>query len=333
VGKSSAPAAPDPYATAAAQYQYGTEAAAYNKALGSGSTVTPTGTTSQVQTGINPQTGAPIYTTTESLTAPEQQILGEQQGGQITSGATAEQLAAESQKQLESGVPQNVAQTPVQSQINTSGIAPIAGAGDLAGFTDEAQNAAYNTGEMYLQPQLQQQQQQEDATLRNEGAQPGSAAYNNAMDLLNLQQQQEQQGVESTAVNQGLTEQQALYGESANTNQQLFGEAATEQQAANAASAQKFGQEEQGLGSQIQLQELPLEEYNSLESGVNPALPSMGLTGSGGASTSAPDIMGAFQNQYQGELANYNAGVASQNADIGAGSSLAASYLMYLALA
>jgi hypothetical protein len=329
MGKSSAPAAPDPYQSAAAQYEYGTEAAAYNKALGSGSTITPTGTTSQVQTGVNPQTGAPVYTTTESLTAPQQQILNEQQAGQVTSGATGEALASEAQRQLESGVPQNAAATPVQAQINTSGVPQIAGADDLGGFTGEAQQAAYNTGEMYLQPQIQQQQQQEDATLRNEGAQPGSEAYNNAMEDLSLQQQQEQEGVENTAVNQGLTEQQALYGESANTNQQLFGEATTEQQAANAAAGQQFGQEEQGLGSEIQLQELPLQEYGAIESGVNPSLPSMGLTGSGGAGTSAPDIMSAFQNQYQGQLAGYNANTASSNADIGAGASLAAAAIMY----
>jgi hypothetical protein len=34
--------------------------------------------------------------------------------------------------------------------------------------------------------------------------------------------------------------------------------------------------------------------------------------------------MSAFQNQYQGQLAGYNANVASTNTDIGAGASLAA---------
>lgn len=329
MGKSSAPAAPDPYQSAAAQYQYGTEAAAYNKALGSGTTITPTGTTSEVQTGVNPQTGAPIYTTTEALSAPQQQILGEQQGGEITSGATAENLAGQAQKQLESGAPQNVAQTPVQSQINTSGVAAIPGASDLGGFTEEAQQAAYNTQEQYLQPQIQQQQQQLDAQLRNEGAQPGSEAYDNAMKDFNLQTQQEQQGAENAAVGQGLTEQQVLYGEGANTNQQQFGEATAEQQAANAASAQQFGQGEQGLESEIQLQELPLQEYNQLETGVNPSLPSMGLTGSGGSSVNAPDLMSAFQQQYQGQLAGYNASTASTNADVGAASTIAAAAIMY----
>ena len=329
MGKSSAPQPVDPYTQAGAEEQASDVTAAYNKALGSGSTVTPYGTTSEVQTGTNPQTGAPIYTTTQSLTAPEQSILSEQQAGQVTSGLTAEQLAAQEQQQVAKGVPSNVGQTPVQGSIDTSGVSAIPGANDLSGFTTQAQNAAYQTGEMYLQPQIQQQQQQEDATLRNEGAQPGSTAYNNAMENLNLQQQQEQQGVESNAVNQGLTEQQALYGEGANTNQQEFGQAATEQQAANAASSQLFGQGEQGLSSEIQLQELPLEEYSALEGGVNPNLPSMGLTGAGGAGATAPDLSSAFQQQYSGQLAGYNANTASTNADVGAAASIAAAAIAY----
>jgi hypothetical protein len=329
VGKSSAPAPPDPYTTAAAQAQYSQQTAAFNQGLNAGTTVTPFGTTSMQGSGVNPYTGTEEYQTTQTLSPQEQQILSEQQAGQITSGATAENLAGQAQNSLEAGVPQNVAQTPVQMGINTSGVPGIAGANNLAGFTGQAQQAAYNTGEMYLEPQLQQQQQQTQAQLENQGAQPGSAAYNNAMNLLNLQQQQEQAGVENTAVNQGLTEQQALYGESANTNQQLFGEAAAQQQASNAASGQLYGQELQGLQSQIGLQELPLEEYSQLEGGVNPSLPSMGLTGSGGASATAPDIESAFNNQYTGELSAYNAQTSQSNADVGAAGSVAAMAALY----
>lgn len=318
MGKESAPAAPNPYQSAQAQYQYGTQAAAYNKALNSTDVSGPTGSTSYNITGYDPTTGAPIYTQTNTLTAPEQQMLGEGQQATITAGQ-------EAQGALGQKLPSNVAPTPVQGQINTSGVSAIPGAGNLAGFTDEAQNAAYSTGEMYLQPQIQQQQQALDTQLRNSGAQPGSEAYNNAMEDFNLQVQQEQTGVENNAVTQGLQEQQALYGEGANTNQQEFGEAATEQQAANAAAGQQFGESEQSLASGIQLQQLPLQEYESLASGSQ--LPSFGL-GGGQGQVSAPDIMSAFNNQYQGQLAQYNAGVASQNADIGAAASIAAMALM-----
>ena len=175
MGKGSAPAAPDPYTSAAAQYQYGTEAAAYNKALGSGTTVTPVGQQTQVQTGVNPQTGAPIYTTTSSLSAPQQQIFNAQQTAQQTGGQTLDSLAGQAQHSLEQPVPQNVAQTPVQAQINTSGVPGIIGANDLSGFTNQAQQASYQQQTQYLDPQFQQQQEQLDAQLRNSGAQPGSA--------------------------------------------------------------------------------------------------------------------------------------------------------------
>lgn len=45
LGKGSAPAAPDPYASAAAQYQYGTQAANYTTQLGHTNVVTPYGST------------------------------------------------------------------------------------------------------------------------------------------------------------------------------------------------------------------------------------------------------------------------------------------------
>jgi hypothetical protein len=339
MGKSSAPAAPDPYASAAAQYQYGTQAAAYNKALGSGTTVNPLGQTTQVQTGTS-STGAPIYTTTQSLTPAQQQLFNAQQGAQETLAPTGQYLASEAGRTLEQPLPNAPAQTPIQSQINTSGVSAIPGASDLAGFTNQAQQAAYQQQTQYLDPQYQQEQEQLDNQLKESGAQPGSAAYNNAMTLFDNQKQQAYQSANNNAVQQGLAEQQAIYGEGANTNQQQFGEAATEQQAANAAAAQQYGQETQGLQTQLGLEETPLQQYSALESGVGTDLPSFGLggggvggSGAGGNAVSAPDIMNAFQQQYQGQLANYNAGVASQNADLGAGASLASSYLMYLAAA
>jgi hypothetical protein len=337
MGKPSTPSAPDPYASAAAQYQYGTQAAAYNKALGSGTTVTPVGQQTQVQTGTSP-TGAPIYTTTSSLTPAQQQIFNAQQGAQETLAPTGQYLASEAGHTLEQPLPTNPTAPPVQMGINTSGVSAIPGAGDLSGFTDQARQAAYQQQTQYLDPQYQQEQEQLDNQLKQSGAQPGSEAYNNAMTLFNNQKQQAYQSAGNNAVQQGLAEQQALYGEGANTNQQQFGEAAAEQQGANAAAAQRYQQELTGVQTQLGLEETPLQQYEGLESGVGTQLPSFGLSGPGGgtgagAGVSAPDIMNAFNQQYQGQLAGYNANVASQNADVGAGASLASAYLMYLAAA
>lgn len=321
MGGKSAPQAPNPYQSAQAQYEYGTQAATYNKALNAPNVVGPTGSTATKISGYDPTTGAPIYTTTNTLTAPEQQILGEGQGTTIAAGAQARANAGQP-------TPTNVTAGPIQTSINTSGIPGIPGAGDLSGFTQQAQDAAYKQATQYLDPQFSQEQEQLDAQLRNSGAQPGSAAYDNAMTLFNNKKQQAYQSAEEGAVGQGLQEQQALYGEGANTNQQLFGEQSAEGQFSNAAEAQGFGQGEQSLESGIQLRELPLQEYESLVTGQ--PLPSFGLGGAGGGATgtvSAPNIMDAFNQQYQGELANYNANVSSQNADVGALGTVAAALI------
>jgi hypothetical protein len=290
-----------------------------------------------------PQAAPPTYTQTTQLSPAQQELLNLQEGNQISAGMSAGNLAAQTAASTANplALQTGVANTPVQSQINTSGVPGIAGAGNLAGFTDQAQNATYQQQTQYLNPQFAQEKEQLQAQLTNQGAQPGDAAWNNAMTLFNNQQQQAYQSASNNAVEQGLAEQQALYGESANTNQQLFGEAATQGQFANEAAGQRFGQELQGAGfgnsALIQQQQLPLQEYLALNGQTAAGgTPSFGLAGggSGGAGgVQAPDIMSAFNNQYQGELANYNAGVASTNADVGAGASLASSYLMYLALA
>lgn len=360
MSKGSAPSAPDPWQSAAAQYQYGTEAANYTTALQRPDIVTPYGSetwgqgspsgaqapsaytpppvypdgavnngrvgsssyTPSFGFGSNPITasGAPQYTQNISLSPAQQTLLNLQEGNQIGSGVTAQELLP----QISHNISNPVANTPVQSGIDTSGVSAIPGANDLSGFTQQAQDAAYKQQTQYLDPQFSQQQEQLDSQLRNQGAYPGTAAYDNAMKLFTNQKQQAYSNAEEQAVGQGLQEQQALYGEGANTNQQQFGQAAAEQQAANAASGQKLSQS-------LELNQLPLSQYETLTGGsATPAPASFGLGGSGGGagSVSAPDIMGAFNNQYAGQLANYNANTASTNQDIGTAASLLAMYLM-----
>jgi len=91
------------------------------------------------------------------------------------------------------------------------------------------------------------------------------------------------------------------------------------------AEGQQISDVNQAQGGQI-------ANYLSLASGTPGATSSTGAAGNTttGASTSAPNIMQAFENQYQGQLANYNSNVASSNTDIGAGASVAAAALIAL---
>lgn len=418
MSKPSTPSPPDPYQSAAAQYQYGTAAANYNAALNHTNVITPYGSTTwstqnpgtsvapsysasgstpsfglggggmpmQIQAnpqayqpfqggtpfagqtgggapsaytagnygsaaqqgnsgGVVPNQQPPVYTQQISLSPEQQELLDLQQGNQIAAGQTSGRLASQVYQSLGSpiqGLQTGVQQTPVQTSINTNGVPGIVGQNNLDQFTNQAQNAAYQQQTQYLDPQFSQAKESLEAELTNQGSRPGDPAWNNAMTLFNNQQQQAYSNAQEQSVSEGLAEQQALYGESANTNQQLFGQQATSAGFANQAAGQQFGQNLAGAqfaNTALQQQrEIPLNEYLSLEGSTASGTPSFGLGGGGGGGggvggVQSPDILSAFNNQYQGQLAGYNANVASTNADIGAGASLIGSYLSYLALA
>jgi hypothetical protein len=269
LGKSSAPQAPDPYSTAQAQEQAGTEAASYNAALNQVNQVGPTGSTTYAQTGTSPQ-GAPTYTATTSLSAPEQALLSGSQG-----------LGLQSQE-LAGGQGQNVGNTLASYQL------PTQGANEA--FGQQAQQAAYGVETASMDPQWNQQYESLDASLRNSGATPGTPAYDNAMQSFDANRSSAYGQAENQAFSQGLSSE-----------------------------GQQISDVNQAQGGQI-------ANYLSLASGTPGATSSTGAAGNTttGASTSAPNIMQAFENQYQGQLANYNANVSSENTDIGAGASVAA---------
>lgn len=276
MGKGSAPSAPDPYKSAQAQEVYGESAATYNKALNSTNTVGPTGSTSYAVTGYGPG-GAPQYTQTNTLSAPEQALLtGKQNLGIAGQGAAGTAL-----------------NTYNQTQANN----PLPNTGQLQDFGQKAQQAAYGQATADMDPHWNQQQEQMDASLRNSGAQPGTPAYDNAMQSFQADRASAYGQAENQAFGQGLNAQGQMINQ--------------------------IGQEQQ----------IPLSEYQSLMGGAQPTAMGGG-GGSGGAggpgqgSVNAPDIMSAFNNQYQGQLAGYNANTASTNADVGALGTLAAAFLM-----
>lgn len=163
MGKGSAPQAPDPYKTAAAQYQYGTEAANYNKALNSTNTITPYGSTTWSQgPGVNG--GPPTYTETQSLSPQEQALFNASTANQVGQAQAAGGL-----------LPQvnSATSTPLNLQTN-----PLGQGFDLALAGQEAA----------LNPLWSQKSEQLDSSLRNAGAQPGTPAYDNAMAAFNSQE-------------------------------------------------------------------------------------------------------------------------------------------------
>ena len=159
---SSAPKAPDPYATAAAQTQSNQATAAYNADLNRVSTYTPYGNLVYSQNGVGPS-GAPQYSANVSLTPASQAQLDTQQ-------AQDTQIA-----KLGLGLTDQIG-----NQINT----PLS---DQATSNDAARAAYYNKETAFLDPQYNNMQNDLEAKLANQGVVQGSDAWNRAQDELGRQ--------------------------------------------------------------------------------------------------------------------------------------------------
>jgi hypothetical protein len=181
----------------------------------------------------------------------------------------------------------------LESPIDTSNMPGMPGGPSLGQNVSDAENATFGQEMQLLQPQEQLQSEQTQSQLENEGAMPGSDAYNYGEKMLGLTQGAENTSAANQAVTTGMGELPMFYG---------LGSTA--------------------LQNQLAERQAPISEYESLSG--NP---------SAGVSAATPDISGAFNQQYQGALAGYNANQATSNADTQAGAGLLSSYLMYLALA
>jgi hypothetical protein len=177
----------------------------------------------------------------------------------------------------------------LSSPIDTSNVPGAANGPDLTASLNSTRNAAYNQQMGYLGPQQALQSEQTQSQLANQGAMPGSAAYDTGMRQLNQGQTfQNQQAIDS-AIGAGNQEQATLYG---------------------------LGS--QGLQNQLAVRNAPISEYEQL----------MGNGSGGQVSAATPDISGAFGQQYQGQLAGYNANTATNNANTQAGGAAASAALM-----
>lgn len=165
-GGGSQPQSPDPWTTSAAQYQYGTQAAAYNKSLNLGDYSNPFGSQTSTKVGTDPATGAPIYHTDISASAP-----------------------------LQAGLNQGIGQaSQFSSQINPGG---------ADAYAQQGQQAYYDQQKSYLDPQWERQGNQMQAQLAAQGIMPGSQAYQNEMDQFNRDKTFAYQQAQDSAITNG----------------------------------------------------------------------------------------------------------------------------------
>ena len=181
-----------------------------------------------------------------------------------------------------------------------------------------------------LDPQLQRQQEQQDAKLAAQGIPVGSEAYTRAKQDLAMQQND----LRTQAQLQAQNVQQNLFGQELQAGQ--FGNQAMMNQ--NAAQLQNLGfnnqqiqqffanqlananlsnqARQQGLSEEAYLRNEPLNTLNAVRSGSQVTGPQF-VNSFNQATTQGPDYLGAGQMDYNANMGAYNAQQAGQNSMYG----------------
>lgn len=285
MGKSSpsAPTTPSPEEESAAQTQSNEQTALYNFGLNNPNVTSPLGSSTFTSNGTDAN-GTPIYNQNVTLSPAEQTLFD------LNNQNTTQQAQT-------AGTALNNVTSLFNTPYNLQGNVPqTLSGGDQQQDLQNAENSLYSQQTQYLDPQYQQGQQQLDSQLANQGLVPGSQAYQTAENNFGLQKQQAYQSAMDDATSGGAA-YQAQLSQTGLANQ--------------AQQAQLYTQ---------QYQE-PLSLYSSLMSGTAPTMPQFS---SATQSDAAPtNVLGAYQNSYNGQLDAYNGQVATNNANTTAASGAA----------
>lgn len=360
-GGGSAPAAPDPYSTAAAQTTSNRETAAYNAALNRYNTTTPYGSQTWTQNGTDPNTGAPIWNQNisvapgaqsaidNSITA--QDALSQLQIGQV--GQVAGAIGSPVDTSQLGGITTDIGRGPqvgagLQSGVDTSGLPQYAtqvGSGNLDEARNQAQQAIYGRQTSMLDPQYAQQKDAMDSQLANQGIVQGSKAYNDAQDNFARQRDFAYGNARNSAItggndyaNQQFQQGATNAGLQNSARSGMFGEGQTNVGLNNQASQQGFGNlltsgnfgnqaNQQQLAQMLQLRNQPLNEYSALRTGSQVQTPQFQSTPS--TMSNATNTADIANQAYQGQLGVYNADTATNNANTGAAASIVAIAAMF----
>lgn len=241
----SAPAAPDPYATADAQTGANRDAAAYNNAIQHGNVTTPYGNQTFTPR-TDPTTGATVYDQQISVSPEVQQLLDMYRQQDVSLGNTSQKMlgtvdSTYSNPLNTSSLPgrvDSVTGGPIQSNLNvngpdlvgslnTSGLPQLYGADDLEGARQKVSDALYQRQTAYLDPQYQQRQSALESQLSNMGITRGSEAWNNEIDNFSKQRSFDYDQARNSSISGGLSELQGLTGIAQGNRAQMFGEQAT----------------------------------------------------------------------------------------------------------
>jgi hypothetical protein len=323
-----APAAPD-YSGAARETAAGNvDAARVATAANRINQVTPYGSLTYSQSGTDPY-GNPTYTATQALSPDQQQLLDYQNQASIGLGKLAGQGL---------GYVEGMLNTP----FDTSKLAELRSTLDPTNFT-RAQNApnlqtsigqnagmegwdrASNLMMQRLDPQLQRQQERQDAQLAAQGIPIGSEAYTRAKQDLAMQQndlrtqaqlqaQNVQQNLFGQELQAGQFGNQAMLGQNAAQLQNLgFNNQQIQQLFANQMAGANLSNQarQQGLQEQAYLRNEPLNTLSAVRTGSQVQGPQF-VNSFNQATTQGADLLGAAGMQYNAQMGDFNAQQAAQ---------------------
>ena len=276
----SAPAAPDPVATAQAQTASNKETAIANANLNRINQYTPQGSLEFNVTGTNAD-GTPKYESRQTYSPGEQSLYDQQLAISNQLNQTAGQQIGRVNDALGQGVDTS-GFAPLQTSVNAggiqgdigytgpgqkgtfggygdvqtsfgdagniqkgldySGVSRLPGTDDFAAQSKEVNDAVYNQATSRLDPQFQKQQSDMAASLAAKGVTEGSQAYKNAMDQFARQKTDAYNQATYSGIQAGADRQGQLFGMGLQARQQGVGEVNNQGQFANQAQQQQYDQ-------------------------------------------------------------------------------------------
>lgn len=342
MGKKSpkAPAAPDPVQTAAAQTASNKETAYWNAALNNVNQITPYGNLTYKQTGggktyndaafqqalTNYSNNANAASQKYTIDATGKQILNKNYNPNFSQNVKAPNresyLLSDTPPQFESKIDLSPEQQQLleTSQRSDNALATL-GEQQIGRITNAVSTPYSYSGlgnEFSSDDAMAQQQRAEEAL----------------MSRMNPQFARDEEALRTRLINQGIGQNSEAYKNEMNQFSQAKNDARLQsvlqgQQYGGVAQQQALQRRNQGIQEYNAQRNAPLNEYTALTSGQqvqNPQFQSNNYQGAGQV-----DYAGLVNNQYQGQLANYNAKVAGNNSMMsglfGLGASLGGSFL------
>lgn len=348
MGKSSPkpPPAPDPTQVAAAQTQQNKDTAIANASLNRIDQYTPWGSQTYTQNGVDAN-GIPKYTQNINL-SPEQQMLLNSNNtinqGLADIGVNA--VNGVSKSVLENfnynGAPKQVTSIgqynpvsygSIQNGVDMSKVPGLVGGDDLAKDLQTQRDALYSQQSAFLDPQWKQDQSDLENKLLSQGITQNSDAWNRASGDFGRNKEFAYSNARNNAITGGGAEQSRLFGIGLAANKNAYEQALNKAQFNNQAQQQGFGQafqnnqadfsrslananlqnqgRSQAINEQNYLRQQPLNDLNALRSGSQVTAPQ--FSGVPQSLVGNTDLTSLYNNQYQGQLANYNAQQAGNN--------------------